>query len=355
MQQPFGDLAGVLLDVRPGQQYCELIPTQPGRHVAAAHQTAQSLAQRAQQQISGIMAVTVVDRLEVIQIDQQQRDRLTAPRGLGHGRFDPLDEVAPVGQLGQRVVEGGLFELDFPFAEVAVGLRQLGGTRLHRQAELFGAGLDLLQPGGLFPVGVFQCRRALLLEYLDARGQGEGEQDGLGSHRQRKDVAAPGRRLDHAGGAQQQQVDAAQDHAEAAEVEQGGKVALTPAAERGPQRRRDRSQSQHDEDPGAERTQPGEVEQYGRDIEAQGKGQQAVGPGHETAGLQQGLGEAAGAETPERRDADAIQPEGHRSVRPEVLKAMSGHAQNHQQRAAGGHHVPEIGGIAQAEEDEQVV
>ncbi len=80
-----------------------------------------------------------------------------------------------------------------------------------------------------------------------------------------------------------------------------------------------------------------------------------MGPGHETADLQQGLGEAAGAEAPERRDADAIQPEGHRSVRPEVLKAVSGHAQDHQQRAAGGHHVPEIGGIAQAEEDEQVV
>lgn len=34
---------------------------------------------------------------------------------------------------------------------------------------------------------------------------------------------------------------------------------------------------------------------------------------------------------------------------------MTGHRQDHQQRAAGGHHVPEIRVVTKAEEDEQVV
>ncbi len=70
VQQAFGDLPGILFNGCPGQQYREFIPAQPGCHVAATHQAAQSLAQCAQQEITGVVAVAVVDRLEVVQIDQ---------------------------------------------------------------------------------------------------------------------------------------------------------------------------------------------------------------------------------------------------------------------------------------------
>ncbi len=164
-----------------------------------------------------------------------------------------------------------------------------------------------------------------LLEDLDAVGQREGEQNGFCGHRQRKEVGVPGRGLNHTCGAQQEQVDATQDHAEAEQIKQCREIALAPAAERSPQRGGNRGERQRHEYPGAERAPAEGVEQHGGDIQRQGKGQQAMRPGHELACLQQRLGESAGAEPPECRDADAVEPEGHRAVRPEVLKAMAGH------------------------------
>jgi len=97
VQQPLGDLGGVLFDIRAGQQYCKFIPTQACRHVAAAHQVAQALTERTQQQIAGIVAVAIVDGLEVVQVDEQQGDGFTAASGIAQRHLDTLDEIAPVG------------------------------------------------------------------------------------------------------------------------------------------------------------------------------------------------------------------------------------------------------------------
>ena len=59
------------------------------------------------------MAIAVIDRLEVVEVDQQQGDRLAMAFGVGQGGFAALDQVAAVGQLGQRVVEGGMLQFVF--------------------------------------------------------------------------------------------------------------------------------------------------------------------------------------------------------------------------------------------------
>jgi len=58
---------------------------------------------------------------------------------------------------------------------------------------------------------------------------------------------------------------------------------------------------------------------------------------------------------PERRQGNAVQPERYGAARPEILEAVARHAQDEDQSKGCGQHVPEIGTVAQAEKNEQVV
>ncbi|MNY21335.1 hypothetical protein D3C86_1548710 [compost metagenome] len=78
-------------------------------------------------------------------------------------------------------------------------------------------------------------------------------------------------------------------------------------------------------------------------------------PGQAAFGVEQLLGEAHDEDAPQRGQGDAIQPEGHGAARPQVLEAVTAHAEDEYQHAGGGQHVPEIGLVAQGDEDEQVV
>ena len=345
----------MLLGVGAADQHGEFISTQARHHVVGTHVFAQAVADGAQHQVAGIVAVAVVDRLEMIQIDQHQRHRLAAALGIGQRHFGALDQVAAVRQLGQRIMEGGMLQALFAFAQLLIGLGQLGGTQAHRLLQVVGAGLHLRQACAFLAIGLPQGLGLLLFEHLDAVGQGEGEQDRLGRHGQREHVGVPGGRLDQAGRAHQGQADAAEDQAVAAQVEQGGEVALAPAHQCRAECRRDAGQRQQGNQPGGQVALAEAFQGHGDDIADTGKAQQVMRPAHVLAGLQQRLGEAAGAEAPQRRQGDAVQPERHRALRPQVLEAMAAHADDHQQGAGGGQHVPEIGVVAQGEEDEQVV
>ena len=78
-------------------------------------------------------------------------------------------------------------------------------------------------------------------------------------------------------------------------------------------------------------------------------------PDQAALGVEQLLSEAHDKYAPQGGQGDAIKPEGHGIIRPEVLGAVAGHAENKDQHAGGGHHVPEIGAVAQGDQDEQVV
>ncbi len=83
----------------------ELVAAEPGRRVAVADGAPQALADRHQQGVAGVVAVAVVDRLEVVDVEKEDR-QLPLRGAVGIGRGQAFGEEAAVRQRGQRIEEG---------------------------------------------------------------------------------------------------------------------------------------------------------------------------------------------------------------------------------------------------------
>jgi hypothetical protein len=83
----------------------ELVASEPRHHVAGAHGAHEPAGDPAQQRVAGVVAEGVVDRLEVVQVDEHHGGAPRAPRRLGQRPGDVVQEQVPVGQPGQRVVQ----------------------------------------------------------------------------------------------------------------------------------------------------------------------------------------------------------------------------------------------------------
>ena len=194
-----------------------------------------------------------------------------------------------------------------------------------------------------------------MLENLDAIGQREGEQDGFGGHRQREQVGGVGAGLQDATGAQHQNHGADQHTAVANQVQAGGKEALAHAQGGDDQGHGHAQDWRQGDDLCAGMGKAQRVDQDGRGIHHATQVEQAMGPAQVVGGGEQRLGKAHDQDRPQRRQGHPVQPEGHRLARPQVLKTVAAHAQDKAQGAAGGQYVPEVGAVAQADQDEQVV
>ena len=86
------------------QQDNELVAPQPCHQILFAHAVAHPLGHHIEQDIPGLMAEGVVDRLEVIEIDKHQCQR--TGHLLLHQFLEPLLQQATIGQPGEGVVEG---------------------------------------------------------------------------------------------------------------------------------------------------------------------------------------------------------------------------------------------------------
>ncbi|MNZ54499.1 hypothetical protein D3C78_724000 [compost metagenome] len=109
-QQPHGEalrLPGRLERARPevAEQHHELVAGQAGHGIAVAHPGEQARGHLLEQAVALVMADGVVDRLEVIQIDEQQRPQAPLPLAGALRLFQTPHEQAPVGQAGQGVEE----------------------------------------------------------------------------------------------------------------------------------------------------------------------------------------------------------------------------------------------------------
>ncbi|MNM89785.1 hypothetical protein D3C81_1020220 [compost metagenome] len=71
------------------------------------------------------MAVAVVERFEMIDIDHQQCQLGLAAPGTSHFGIDESVELTPVGQPRQRVLEGQAFEVAIDLQELVLGVQQL--------------------------------------------------------------------------------------------------------------------------------------------------------------------------------------------------------------------------------------
>ena len=84
----------------------EFVAAQAGDQARPVDQRAQPLGDRAQQLIAAGVAERVVDLLELVEVQHQQRDLALRRFRLGEPRSQVLVQRVAVGEAGQRVVLG---------------------------------------------------------------------------------------------------------------------------------------------------------------------------------------------------------------------------------------------------------
>ncbi len=132
------------------QQHREFVAAQARDDVARLQAGADAAADLEQQVVADQVTDRIVDHLEAVQVDEQHGELFARVRDVAlHRLLQPLQQQGAVGQAGQRVVQGFVFQpaldalaLGDLFAQVAVGQRQRAGT----------FGDATLQPG----IGMFQ-------------------------------------------------------------------------------------------------------------------------------------------------------------------------------------------------------
>ncbi len=88
------------------EQDRELVPAEAGDRVAGPGGPAQPYGDLAQHVVAHVVTQRVVDLLEPVEIHQQQREPPAVPLNLPQRPGDPVVQEDPVGQAGQRVVQG---------------------------------------------------------------------------------------------------------------------------------------------------------------------------------------------------------------------------------------------------------
>ena len=88
------------------EQQCELVTAEPCHRVALTHAAAESLGDVDQHGVAGRVTEAVVDGLEPVEVDEQQRDAgAAAPRHL-QCVLDAVEQQAAVGKVREQVVAG---------------------------------------------------------------------------------------------------------------------------------------------------------------------------------------------------------------------------------------------------------
>src|SRR6266550_3513177 len=96
------DLAGVsLVGVR--HRHAELVAAQPAARIGGPHRPLQLSREDADRFVADVVAVGVVDVLEVVEVDHHQREAALVPFGRCDRAVDRPLELRPVGQPGQVV------------------------------------------------------------------------------------------------------------------------------------------------------------------------------------------------------------------------------------------------------------
>ena len=125
------------------QQHAELVAADARDEVVAAHAGAQARGDHLQQAVADLVAEAVVDLLEVVQVEEQERRGLVVAPGVRHRLARALGEHRAVGQAGERVVvreelEAARVVLQLDRGEAQVFLRALERgdvVRQHVEAE----------------------------------------------------------------------------------------------------------------------------------------------------------------------------------------------------------------------------
>ena len=126
-------------------QHRELVTAEARRRVRLAHQAGEAARRRHEQLVADAVAHGVVDDLEVVEVDEQHARDQRRPPGGGELLGDPVLEQHPVGQPGQRVVEGPVLQLLLELVllgHVPQGEDEAGDGRLGAQVTAPGLDVD---------------------------------------------------------------------------------------------------------------------------------------------------------------------------------------------------------------------
>jgi hypothetical protein len=88
------------------QDHRELVTTHSESAVATAHDRGCDLADGAEKSVAGIVAIPVVDSLQSIDIEEQERERGPRPLGILELTSELVLEGTMVAEAGQAVEEG---------------------------------------------------------------------------------------------------------------------------------------------------------------------------------------------------------------------------------------------------------
>ena len=124
-------------------EHGELVAAEPRGGVGAAQRVAQPLGDADEQLVAGGVAEGVVDRLEVVEVDEQHRHGLAGAAAAQQRVVDAVAEQRAVGEVGERVVEGLVRELLLQLGEARDRLLEV--TVLQRRAGLDGERLEEVQ------------------------------------------------------------------------------------------------------------------------------------------------------------------------------------------------------------------
>ncbi|KDB50956.1 hypothetical protein X805_34620 [Sphaerotilus natans subsp. natans DSM 6575] len=161
----------------------ELVTGEPAHHAPVPDLVREPPGHRAQQLIAQGMTVGVVDLLEAIEVHAEHAHTRSGSARLGRaqGLLQLLDALHPVGQAGQRIVQGQ--ELELQMAATAVDL-PADGTDVqcteHRHVIDPGQGLEQVRCDGQPAVAVHQQQVALHADEAQRQADLDGTQ--LGPH-----------------------------------------------------------------------------------------------------------------------------------------------------------------------------
>ena len=104
-----GGLRRVVVQV--GEQEQEAVAARPGQQVGRPHRGLEPRGEPADQLVAGAVAERVVDQLEVVDVELQQRDAGPRAARAGQRELEVLLQQRPVRQPGERVVVGEVGDL----------------------------------------------------------------------------------------------------------------------------------------------------------------------------------------------------------------------------------------------------
>jgi hypothetical protein len=104
--KPLGQAAGAVAR-RFRAQHDELLAADAGQQLLRAEQALEAVRQRPQHGVAADVAVGVVDPLEVIDVEQDQRQRTRVAAGALELAIELFLEAAPVEDVGQAVADDG--------------------------------------------------------------------------------------------------------------------------------------------------------------------------------------------------------------------------------------------------------